>query len=116
MFVLFNWGDEAEDLGPAIPIQCPNCNNRAYLRLIHARTKAGIFFLTLARFRSRYALVCEVCHHGFALSGRDVEIAKSLTRAVQAVDDGNMTIDQYQALIEGSGILGITSAHARRIG
>ena len=115
MFVLFNWGEEAEDLGPAIPVECPNCNNRAYLRLIHARKKAGVFFLTLAKFNSRYALVCEVCHHGFALSGREIDIAKALTTAVTAVNDGRMTLDQYQTLIEGSGILGITSAHVRRV-
>jgi hypothetical protein len=60
MVIIFGFGDDARDYGPAAPATCPNCHNIVYLHHIHSERKFSLYFVPLVPISSNEYLACPI--------------------------------------------------------
>ncbi|HEV7375244.1 MAG TPA: zinc-ribbon domain-containing protein [Pyrinomonadaceae bacterium] len=95
-----------KDYGPTAFVQCPNCHNKTFFKLVYIKTWLEYFFIKIYAYKRRYYLRCEICSRGVELKGRQIDSAKKLNEATLAYLNKSISDEQYQtALTEVRGEL-----------
>lgn len=85
MFFLFGWGRQTTaDLGPTLPVSCPNCSNQTWFHLQSYTTWFSLFFVPVFPYDTKNVLLCPICSRGIELGADQVEKAKQLNRLANA--------------------------------
>ena len=98
MFFFFGWGRQTKDnLGPAMPITCPNCKNKTVWELVRVKAWFTLFFIPIAPSEDKHCLLCKVCSKGIELKGDQIEKAKEMNRLCKAYEGNQMDKEQFVA-------------------
>jgi len=67
MFFVLGWGRQTnKDLGPTLPVMCPNCKNEGIWHHHQSQLWFTLFFLPVFPYQSKHLLLCDVCSRGAA--------------------------------------------------
>lgn len=89
----------SKDYGETALIQCPNCRNLTYFRLVFSKKWIEYFWIKLIAYQRRYYLSCGICSRGSEIRGRQVEAAKRLNKATLALLDNSLVVEQYEVIL-----------------
>lgn len=104
MFFIFGWGRGTDkDLGPTLPITCPNCHNDTVWHFHQVEKWFTLFFLPVLPYESNYFFLCPVCSRGIQLEGDQLDHAKRLNAAAQSYLAGTMSEAEFRATL-GAGV------------
>lgn len=67
MFLIFGWGNSDKALGEGCTLECPNCHNVRRWQVVQSSQKASLFFIPVAKWGSKYWMVCPVCSESVEL-------------------------------------------------
>lgn len=94
------WGITREkDYGPAYPLQCSNCKNETYHRLLRS-IRLGLFFIIPIPYKWNYYLYCPVCDYGIKLSRHERKAVKDLISPTEAFMEGQISEEAYLSQVE----------------
>lgn len=94
--IIFGWGGgRAKDFGPALPTDCPNCNNEVVLRYYTSTKWFSLFFIPVIPYNKRHLLICPICTWGLNLTPAQVPPARSLVASVAALQSGQLSADAF---------------------
>lgn len=100
MFFIFGWGrGTATDLGPTLPLTCPNCRNDTVWHFHEHKKWFTLFFLPVFPYDTKHVLLCPICSHGIQLRGNQLDQARRLNSAAQSYFADTMSEDQFQAAL-----------------
>jgi hypothetical protein len=106
MFFVFGWGRQTnKDLGPTLPVMCPNCKNEGFWHYHQSQLWFTLFFLPVFPYQSKHLRLCEVCSRGVELTGDKVAHAKALNLAATAYFAQTMSEDQFRSAVDESRML-----------
>ena len=98
MVVIFGFGPgKQEDLGEAVQIVCPNCNNQVMLHHVRSKKTVRLYFVPVVPYGTDDYLVCPVCSRGMQLSQAQVPHVASVKRATAAFRAGRLSESDYAA-------------------
>jgi hypothetical protein len=96
MAIIFGWGGgRPKDEGPVLPIECPNCHNQAFFRLVNSRKWFRLYFIPIVPYSSKHFLICPVCTAGKQLTGNDIRRAREMVTLTNAFKAGHLTEETY---------------------
>ena len=98
MVVIFGFGPgKQEDLGEAVQVVCPNCNNQVVLHHVRSKKTVRLYFVPVVPYGTDDYLVCPVCSRGMQLSQTQVPHVASVKRATAAYRAGRLSEADYAA-------------------
>ena len=104
MFFIFGWGGgDNTDLGPTLPIVCPNCHNDTVWHLHERKSWFTIFFVPLFPYQSMHFFACPICSRGIRLVGEPLDHARRLNAAASAYTAGTISEAEFKAILGSAG-------------
>jgi uncharacterized protein YbaR (Trm112 family) len=95
--IIFGYhGGKRKDLGEALPIQCPRCNNSTFYRYMSVTSWFSLFFVPVIPLKRRDYLVCPVCTQALALRKDQREMASRLVELTARYRTGAIAEADYQ--------------------
>ncbi len=79
------WGKDAKDLGYVGIVRCDHCKNHNAMHLYQIARKVSVFFVPVAKFGTRFYVVCPTCR-----SGSEVDVVtkdKILRESIELPDE-----------------------------
>lgn len=81
--IIWGWGgSRPKDLGPAVPLKCPNCNNDTIFHFVTTASWFRLFFVPLVPYNRKQLLLCPICTRGLTLNKQQADIARQLAAMV----------------------------------
>jgi hypothetical protein len=100
MFFLFRWGrGTSKDLGPTLPITCPNCHNDTVWHFQRLQRWFTRFFLPVFPYESKYVFLCPICSQGVHLEGDELDHARRLNVAARSYFAGEVSEARFKAIL-----------------
>ena len=91
MVVIFGFGPgKQEDLGAAVQVVCPNCNNQVVLHHVRSKKTVRLYFVPVVPYGTDDYLVCPICSRGMQLSQTQLPHLASMKRATGALRAGRI--------------------------
>jgi hypothetical protein len=101
MVVIFGFGPgKQEDLGAAVQVVCPNCNNQVVLHHVRSKKTVRLYFVPVVPYGTDNYLVCPICSRGMQLSQTQLPHLASIKRATTAFRAGRLSTADYAAQAE----------------
>jgi hypothetical protein len=101
MVVIFGFGPgKQEDLGEAVQVVCPNCNNQVVLHHVRSKKTVRLYFVPVVPYGTDDYLVCPICSRGMQLSQTQLPHLASMKRATRALRAGQLSQADYAAQAE----------------
>jgi hypothetical protein len=101
MVVIFGFGPgKQEDLGEAVQVICPNCNNQVVLHHVRSKKTVRLYFVPVVPYGTDDYLVCPICSRGMQLSQTQLPHLASMKRATGALRAGRLSQADYAAQAE----------------
>jgi hypothetical protein len=101
MVVIFGFGPgKQEDLGAAVQVVCPNCNNQVVLHHVRSKKTVRLYFVPVVPYGTDDYLVCPICSRGMQLSQTQLPHLASMKRATTAFRAGRLSAADYAAQAE----------------
>jgi len=101
MVVIFGFGPgKQEDLGEAVQVVCPNCNNQVVLHHVRSKKTVRLYFVPVVPYGTDDYLVCPICSRGMQLSQTQLPHLASIKRATTAFRAGRLSAADYAAQAE----------------
>jgi uncharacterized protein YbaR (Trm112 family) len=100
MVIIFGFGDQAQDYGPAAPATCPNCHNIVYLHHIRSERKFSLYFVPLVPISSNEYLACPICKHALPIRREQQGLVRHMHAATNAYRQRRLDPNTYQAEVE----------------
>jgi len=101
MVVIFGFGPgKQEDLGEAVQVVCPNCNNQVVLHHVRSKKTVRLYFVPVVPYGTDDYLVCPVCSRGMQLSRAQLPHLASIKRATASFRTGRLSPADYAAQAE----------------
>src|SRR5690242_14514450 len=98
MVVIFGFGPgKQEDLGEAVQVVCPNCNNQVVLHHVRSKKTVRLYFVPVVPYGTDDYLVCPVCSRGMQLSQRQLPHLAAMKRATASLRAGRISPADYAA-------------------
>ena len=96
--IIFGYhGGKRKDLGEAMPMRCPRCNNDTFYRYMTVTSWFGLFFIPILPLKRRDYLVCPICTRALELRRDQREMAWRPGRADDhGTGSGEMAEADYQ--------------------
>ena len=108
--IIFGYrGGKRKDLGEALPMRCPRCNNATFYRYMTVTSWFSLFFIPVIPLKRRDYLVCPVCTRALELRKDQREMASRLVELTTRYRAGEIAEAEYQAqlrAITGAGGIG----------
>jgi hypothetical protein len=108
--IIFGYrGGKRKDLGEAVPIRCPQCNNLTFYRYMSVTSWFSLFFIPVIPLKRRDYLVCPICSRALALRKDQREMAARLVELTTKYRAGELSEPEYQAQLRaltGAGGMG----------
>lgn len=108
--IIFGYrGGKRKDLGEALPIRCPQCNNLAFYRYMSVTSWFSLFFIPVIPLKRRDYLVCPICTRALALRKDQREMAARLVELTTRFRAEQLSEADYQAQLRaltGAGGMG----------
>jgi hypothetical protein len=102
--IIFGYrGGKRKDLGEALPIRCPHCNNSTLYRYMSVTSWFSLFFVPVIPLKRRDYLVCPVCTHAVPLRKDQREMASRLVELTARYRAGAIAEVDYQAQLRALG-------------
>ena len=96
MVVIFGFGPgKQEDLGEAVQVVCPNCNNQVVLHHVRSKKTVRFYFVPVVLYGTDDYLVCLICSRGMQLSQTQLPHLASMKRATAALRAGRISPADY---------------------
>jgi len=100
MFFIFGWGRATNsDLGPTLPIVCPNCRNDTVWHLHEHKKWFTLFFLPIFPYESNHLFLCPICSRGIELAGERLDHALRLNSEAKSHVAGAISDTEFKALL-----------------
>ena len=100
MFFIFGWGRGTDkDLGPTLPINCPNCHNDTFWHFHKRERWFTLFFIPVFPYESKYLFICPTCSRGVELKGDHLDHARRLNSTAQDYFAGKTSEADFKATI-----------------
>jgi uncharacterized protein YbaR (Trm112 family) len=101
MVVIFGFGPgKQEDLGEAVQVVCPNCNNQVMLHHVRSKKTVRLYFVPVVPYGTDDYLVCPVCSRGMQLSRNQLPHLAPIKRATASFRAGRLGPADYAAQAE----------------
>jgi hypothetical protein len=100
MVVIFGFGDDATDFGPAAPSTCPKCHNIVYLHHVRSERKFSLYFVPLVPISSNEYLVCPICKNALPLAPEQIGTVRHMHGATNAYRQHRLDPNTYQVEVE----------------
>jgi uncharacterized protein YbaR (Trm112 family) len=101
MVVIFGFGPgKQEDLGEAVQVVCPNCNNQVALHHVRSKKTVRLYFVPVVPYGTDDYLVCPVCSRGMQLSQTQLPHLAPIKRATASFRAGRLSPADYAAQAE----------------
>jgi len=101
MVVIFGFGPgKQEDLGAAVQVVCPNCNNQVVLHHVRSKKTVRLYFVPVVPYGTDDYLVCPICSRGMQLSRTQVPHLASIKRATASFRAGRLSPADYAVQAE----------------
>src|SRR5215467_8060710 len=101
MVVIFGFGPgKQEDLGEAVQVVCPNCNNQVVLHHVRSKKTVRLYFVPVVPYGTDNYLVCPICSRGMQLSQTQLPHLASIKRATASFRAGRLPAADYAAQAE----------------
>ena len=101
MVVIFGFGPgKQEDLGEAVQVVCPNCNNQVVLHHVRSKKTVRLYFVPVVPYGTDNYLVCPICSRGMQLSQTQLPHLASMKRATASFRAGRLSPADYAAQAE----------------
>src|SRR5215472_467475 len=98
MVVIFGFGaGKQEDLGEAVQVTCPNCNNQVVLHHVRSKKTVRLYFVPVVPYGTDNYLVCPICSRGMQLSQTQLPHLAPMKRATAALRAGRISPADYAA-------------------
>jgi zinc-ribbon family len=98
MVVIFGFGPgKQEDLGEAVQVVCPNCNNQVVLHHVRSKKTVRLYFVPVVPYGTDDYLVCPICSRGMQLSQTQLPHLASIKRATASFRAGRLSPADYAA-------------------
>jgi hypothetical protein len=108
--IIFGYrGGKRKDLGEALPIRCPQCNNLTFYRYMSVTSWFSLFFIPVIPLKRRDYLVCPICTRALGLRNDQREMASRLVELTTKYRAGELAEADYQAQLRaltGAGDMG----------
>jgi hypothetical protein len=108
--IIFGYrGGKRKDLGEALPMRCPRCNNATFYRYMTVTSWFSLFFIPVIPLKRRDYLVCPVCTRALELRKDQREMASRLVELTTKYRAGEIAEPDYQAQLRaltGAGQMG----------
>ena len=108
--IIFGYrGGKRKDLGEALPVRCPRCNNATFYRYMTVTSWFSLFFIPVIPLKRRDYLVCPVCTRALELRKDQREMASRLVELTTRYRAGEIAEADYQAQLRaltGAGGIG----------
>jgi hypothetical protein len=108
--IIFGYrGGKRKDLGEALPIRCPQCNNSVFYRYMSVTSWFSLFFIPVIPLKRRDYLVCPICTRALVLRKDQREMASRLVALTARFRAGELSEADYQAQLRaltGAGGMG----------
>jgi hypothetical protein len=108
--IIFGYrGGKRKDLGEALPVRCPRCNNATFYRYMTVTSWFSLFFIPVIPLKRRDYLVCPVCTRALELRKDQREMASRLVELTTKYRAGEIAEADYQAQLRaltGAGGMG----------
>lgn len=76
-------------------MECRNCSNSSWWRLVTERTWFTFFFVPVVPYRTRRMLLCEVCERGFELDPERFEKTRRMARVTGELANKKLAEAEY---------------------
>jgi len=101
MVVIFGFGPgKQEDLGEAVQVVCPNCNNQVVLHHVRSKKTVRLYFVPVVPYGTDDYLVCPICSRGMQLSQTQLPHLASIKRATTSFRAGRLSAADYAVQAE----------------
>jgi hypothetical protein len=101
MVVIFGFGPgKQEDLGEAVQVVCPNCNNQVALHHVRSKKTVRLYFVPVVPYGTDDYLVCPVCSRGMQLSQTQLPHLAPIKRATASFRAGRLSPADYAVQAE----------------
>ncbi len=95
--IIFGYhGGRRKDLGEALPMRCPRCNNATFYRYMTVTSWFSLFFIPILPLKRRDYLVCPICTRALELRRDQREMAWRLVELTTKYRAGEMAEAEYQ--------------------
>jgi hypothetical protein len=102
--IIFGYhGGKRKDLGEALPMSCPRCNNLTTYRWMSVTSWFSLFFVPLIPLRRHDYLVCPICTRAVELTRDQREMAANLVSLTRRFRAGELAQDDYLAQLRAVG-------------
>ena len=88
-------GGKRNDHGPALPLNCPNCHNQTFYRLLSVTKWFTLFFVPAFPISSKHYLMCPVCTRAIQLDKPGRERAAKLVELTAMLNAGSIDQPEY---------------------
>jgi hypothetical protein len=96
--IIFGYrGGKRKDLGEALPMRCPQCNNATFYRYMTVTSWFSLFFVPVIPLKRRDYLVCPICTRALVLRKDQREMASKLVELTSRYRAGAFGEADYQA-------------------
>ncbi len=86
-----------KDLGEALAMRCPRCNNTTFYRYMSVTSWFSLFFIPVIPLKRRDYLVCPVCTRALQLRKDQRELASNLVGLTARYRAGTIAQADYQS-------------------
>lgn len=105
--IIFGWGKRTvKEHGEAYPMECKNCNNKSFFKLVSLKTWFTVFFIPIIAYKSKDYLTCPVCNKGYELDDENFKKAKSLLEPTANYRNNQMTDEEYRLQMDEIDLFG----------
>lgn len=105
--IIFGWGKKTvKDYGDTLPLECGNCNNKVYYKLVTVTTWFTLFFVPIIPYDTKNLLMCGICKAGIELTREKFERAKTLAQQTIAFKNNEISNEEYKRRIEETNLFG----------
>jgi hypothetical protein len=102
--IIFGYhGGKRKDLGEALPLHCPRCNNATTYRWMSVTSWFSLFFIPLIPLKRRDYLVCPICTRAIELTRDRREMAANLVALASRFRSGELSQEDYLAQVRTVG-------------
>jgi hypothetical protein len=102
--IIFGYhGGKRKDLGEALPMRCPRCNNTTVYRWMAVTSWFSLFFIPVLPLKRRDYLVCPICTRALELRREQREMAANLVALTSRHRGGELSQGDYLAQVRAIG-------------
>lgn len=101
VFLIFGWGHVTEkNLGDIIPMNCKNCNNSSYFKLVNIKKWFKLFFIPVFPYSSEHFIVCPIYSRCGKLWPSEIDGAKKMNEATTKFRKKEINEKEYEKQLE----------------